>query len=159
MNRLAGFWLIRDEVHMGIFSKLFGPKPPAVLPVHVDDGNFAAEVRRSPIPVLLDVWSPLCGPCKQLEPVVMRLAGHYLGRIKVAEINASASPKTMQKLFITATPTVVYFKKGNEVERVEGFRGELYHREFIDNELLDPPANVSAGAARASSRSSSSARV
>jgi thioredoxin-like negative regulator of GroEL len=141
MNRLAGFWLIPDEVHMGIFAKLFGPKPPVVLPVLVDD------------------WSPLCGPCKQLEPVIMRLAGHYQGRIKVAEINASASPKTMQKLFITATPTVVYFKKGNEVERVEGFRGELYHREFIDNELLDPPANVSAGAARASSRSSSSARV
>jgi thioredoxin-like negative regulator of GroEL len=76
----------------------------------------------------------------------MRLAGRYQGRIKVAEINASASPRTMQKLFITGTPTVVYFKKGNEVERVEGFRGEIYHREFIDNELLDPTESAASSA-------------
>jgi thioredoxin 1 len=123
---------------MGIFSKLFGPKEPKVLPVHVDDDNFKTEVRQSRVPVLLDVWSPLCGPCRQLEPIVIRLATRYKGRVKVAEINAAAAPRTMRKLFVSATPTVIYFKKGQELERVEGFRGELYHQDFIENELLQP---------------------
>jgi thioredoxin-like negative regulator of GroEL len=123
---------------MGILSKLLRPKAPTVLPVHVDDSNFNAEVRQSILPVLLDVWSPLCAPCRQMEPVIIRLATRYKGRVKVAEINASASPRTMQKLFVSATPTVIYFKKGQELDRVEGFRGEPYHEDIIDNELLQP---------------------
>lgn len=121
---------------MGFLSKLFGPAEPEVWPVHVDDGNFKAEVTRSPIPVLLDVWGPGCAPCKQLEPVVLRLAKRYQGRVKVAEMNAAESPKTMARLAVMGTPTVLYFKNGHAVERVVGFRGELYHQEFIDQELL-----------------------
>ena len=121
---------------MGILAKLFGPPEEKVQPVHVDDANFAAEVRRSSLPVLLDVWGPSCAPCKQLEPIIFRLAKQYQGRVKVAEINAAAAPRTMQKLFVRGTPTVIYFKNGQEVERVVGLRGEHYHREFIDSELL-----------------------
>ncbi len=129
---------------MGFFSKLFGPKQPEVWPVHVDDTNFKDEVSRSPIPVLLDVWGPNCAPCKQMEPIVIKLATKYQGRVKVAEINAAAAPKTMSRLSVMGTPTIVYFKGGHEVERVVGFRGELYHSQFIEEELLDPPAEPAA---------------
>ena len=121
---------------MGLLSKLFGDKQPEVWPVHVDDDNFAAEVRRSELPVLLDIWGPGCAPCKQLEPIIVRLAQRYQGRVKVAEMNAAASPRTMTKLGVKGTPTVLYFKKGAVVERVVGFRGELYHQEIIDEDLL-----------------------
>jgi thioredoxin 1 len=121
---------------MGFFAKLFGPAEPKVWPVHVDDNNFAAEVRRSSLPVLLDVWGPMCAPCKQMEPIIFRLAKQYQGRVKVAEINAAAAPLTMQRLFVRGTPTVIYFKNGQEVERIVGLRGEHYHQSFIDNELL-----------------------
>jgi thioredoxin-like negative regulator of GroEL len=123
---------------MSFLSKLFGPKEPEVWPVHVDDENFKAEVTRSPLPVLLDVWGPGCAPCKQLESIIIRLAKRYQGRVKVAELNAAASPKTMERLGVMGTPTVLYFKRGHVVERVVGFRGELYHQEFIDQELLEP---------------------
>ncbi len=121
---------------MGFFQKLFGSSKPKAWPVHVDDENFGAEVARSPLPVLLDVWGPGCAPCKQLEPIVVQLATRYQGRVKVAEINAATAPRTMRKLGVRGTPTVVYFKGGREVERVVGFRGELYHADFIDHELL-----------------------
>lgn len=121
---------------MGFFAKLFGPAEPKVWPVHVDDENFAAEVRRSSLPVLLDVWGPTCAPCKQMEPIIFRLAKQYQGRVKVAEINAAAAPRTMKKLFVTGTPTIIYFDRGQEVERVVGLRGEHYHQQLIDNELL-----------------------
>lgn len=125
---------------MSFLSQIFGPKEPAVWPVHVDDENFHEEVLRSAEPVLLDVWGPGCAPCKQLEPIIVRLATRYRGRLKVAEINAAAAPKTMKKLRVMGTPTVIYFQAGHVRERVVGFRGELYHQDFIDNELLAPVA-------------------
>jgi thioredoxin 1 len=121
---------------MGFFAKLFGPAEPKVWPVHVDDDNFVAEVRRSSLPVLLDVWGPMCAPCKQMEPIIFRLAKQYQGRVKVAEINAAAAPRTMKKLFVRGTPTVIYFRNGQEIERIVGLRGEHYHQAFIDGELL-----------------------
>jgi thioredoxin 1 len=121
---------------MGFLAKLFGPAEPKVWPVHIDDNNFKDEVRRSSLPVLLDVWGPMCAPCKQMEPIIFRLAKRYQGRVKVAEINAAAAPRTMQKLLVRGTPTIIYFKKGQEVERIVGLRGEHYHQAFIDDELL-----------------------
>lgn len=131
---------------MGFLSKLFGAKEPDVWPVHVDDENFESEVLRSAEPVMLDVWGPGCAPCKQLEPIVIRFAKEYRGRVKVAEVNAAAAPRTMQRLEVQGTPTVVYFRGGLEVERVVGFRGALYHAELIEHELLGegaPPATSS----------------
>ncbi len=122
---------------MGLLTKIFGPAETKVWPVHIDDQNFVTEVRRSSLPALLDVWSPGCAPCKQMESIVFRLAKRYQGRVKVAEINAAAAPNTMSQLFVHGTPTIIYFNKGQEVERVVGLRGELYHQEFIDQELLD----------------------
>ncbi len=130
---------------MGFLAKLFGPAEPKVWPVHIDDDNFAAEVRRSSLPVLLDIWGPSCAPCKQMEPIIFRLAKQYQGRVKVGEINAETAPRTMKKLFVTSTPTIIYFDKGQEVGRVVGLRGEHYHQELIDNELLTTGPVVAGG--------------
>ncbi len=121
---------------MSFLSKLFGPREPEVWPVHVDDENFKAEITRSTEPVMLDIWGPGCAPCKQLEPIVVRMARKYRGRVKVAELNAAEAPRTIRKLGVQGTPTVVYFKGGREIERAVGFRGELYHQEVIEKALL-----------------------
>ncbi len=121
---------------MSFLSKLFGPREPEVWPVHVDDETFKAEITRSTEPVMLDIWGPGCAPCKQLEPIVIRMARKYRGRVKVAELNAAEAPRTVRKLGVQGTPTIVYFKGGREVERAVGFRGELYHQEVIEKALL-----------------------
>ena len=121
---------------MGLLSRLFGPGAPKAMPVHVDDANFVAEVRRSELPVVLDVWSPGCGPCKNMEPIVMALAGRYQGRVKVAELNAAASQATAARLGVSGTPTVLFFKGQHEVDRVVGFVGERYLADVVDHELL-----------------------
>jgi thioredoxin 1 len=130
---------------MGFLSKLFGPREPKLMPVSIDDSNFEREVLRSELPVMLDVWGPGCAPCKQLEPIVIRFANEYRGRLKVAEVNAEAAPKTLQRLGVRGTPTVLYFRGRREVERVVGFRGEPYHREIIETELLDPGQAAATG--------------
>ncbi len=121
---------------MGILAKLFGPRAPRVQPTHLDNASFAAEVLRSELPVLVDVWSPGCGPCRMLEPIVMDLASEYAGRVKVAELNAAEAGRTAARYGVMGTPTVLFFRKGREVERVVGFVGSRYLREVIDTELL-----------------------
>jgi len=116
---------------MGLLSKIFGSSPSKT-PVHIDDSNFEDEVLRSGIPVIIDIWGPSCRPCKQLEPIIQSLAGTYDGRVKVCEMGTHFAPRATASLRVTGTPTVVYFKKGKEKERVVGVRGSLYHEEAIE---------------------------
>jgi thioredoxin-like negative regulator of GroEL len=120
---------------MGWLRDLFKGKD-RVQPLSVSDENFRDEVLGSDLPVLLDVWTPTCTHCQKLVPVVMDIARDYEGRLKVAEVNGAEAPRTMAALQVRGTPTVVYFHSGREVERVVGFRGSVYHRDLIDNELL-----------------------
>lgn len=105
-------------------------------PVALDDKNFSEEVIKSKIPVLVDIWSNGCQPCTALVPTIKRLACKYEGKIKVAQLNVGAAPKTVGKLGVRGTPTVLFFDKGQVVERVVGMRGQHYYEDIIDNDLL-----------------------
>lgn len=115
---------------MGILTKILGITKKKQ-PLHVSDETFEREVLASPMPVLLDVWGASCGPCKQLEPIIMDLAAHYDGRVKVCELSAAANPRTTAALRIQATPTVLYFRGGVELERIHGFRSSLFHKQTV----------------------------
>lgn len=121
---------------MGWFKKFLGLEAEQHDVVHITDDNFKKEVLQSELPVLVDVWSQGCGPCKLLEPVVMQLSRDFKGRVKVVEFDVATAPNTASRLRVTGTPTVVYFSKGREVERVVGYRAGHYHRELIEHELL-----------------------
>jgi thioredoxin 1 len=137
---------------MGLFSRLFGPRAPRVQPVHVDNANFIAEVLRSELPVVVDFWGPGCGPCQMLEPIIMDLASAYQGRVKVAELNAAEASRTAARFGVMGTPTVLFFRRGREVERVVGFVGERYLREIIETEILEAPADARSGQPDGSTR-------
>ena len=125
---------------MGILTTHFGRSTPKVQPVHVDDENFIQEVARSELPVVLDVWSPGCGPWQMMEPIIMDLAAAYQGKIRVAEMNAAEATEYTARLGVMGTPTVVFLRKGREVHRVTGFVGSRYLREVVEAELLGAPA-------------------
>jgi thioredoxin-like negative regulator of GroEL len=116
---------------MSLLGRIFGATPKK-LPFNVTDATFEREVLASPLPVLLDVWGPSCGPCKQLEPVIIDLASRYDGKVKVCELSSVAAPYTTVRLGIQATPTVLYFQRGNELERIHGFRSSLFHAQTIE---------------------------
>lgn len=133
---------------MGWFSKLLGLEAEAHDVVSLTDENFRKEVLESPTPVLVDVWSQGCGPCKLLEPIVMQLSRDFRGRLKVGELDVARAPKMAAKFHVSGTPTVLYFLKGREFERVVGFRAAHYHRELIEKELLPPLPGASASPSR-----------
>lgn len=89
-------------------------------PLTVTDATFAAEVEHSPLPVLLDLWAPWCGPCLMLAPVLEQLAAELAGRVRVAKLNIDENPLTAGRFNVRSIPTLLVFKGGQEVDRIVG---------------------------------------
>jgi thioredoxin 2 len=89
-------------------------------PLAVTDTTFAQEVERSPLPVLVDMWAPWCGPCRSVTPVVEDLARDFAGRLRVAKLNVDDNPITANRFRIQSIPALLVFKNGQEVDRIIG---------------------------------------
>lgn len=82
--------------------------------------NFAEEVDRSPVPVLVDFWAPWCNPCRRFAPIIAEVAEEYEGKIKVCKCNVDECAGVREKFGIMSIPTVIVFEGGKEVNRVIG---------------------------------------
>ena len=96
------------------------PLPMDGKPVTVTDATFAAEVERSPVPVLLDLWAPWCGPCRMVAPTLEELAKEMAGRVRVAKLNVDENPSTAERFQVRSIPTLLVLKGGKEMERIVG---------------------------------------
>ena len=94
--------------------------PIDLKPVTVTDATFAAEVERSPVPVLLDMWAPWCGPCRMVAPVLDALATTWAGRVRIAKLDVDENPETAARFRVRSIPTLLLLKGGEEVDRIVG---------------------------------------
>jgi thioredoxin 2 len=112
-----------DKVHQGlapVCGRCKTPLPVGAKPVTVTDETFAAEVERSPLPVLLDLWAPWCGPCRMIAPVIDELVGQMAGRVRFAKLNIDENPATAARFHVSSIPTLLVLKAGQEVDRLVG---------------------------------------
>ena len=121
---------------MGLLDKLFKPAPQ-VLPERVRTmKQFEDKVLESDVPVIVDVWSATCAPCKKLEPVLIDVATRHAGKVRVVEIGTSdAEPKLLAALEVQATPTLIMYKAGEELGRVSGLRPSTWFDQMIAAEM------------------------
>jgi thioredoxin len=94
--------------------------PLHLKPVAVSDATFSAEIERSPLPVVVDMWAPWCGPCRTIAPTIDALATEMVGRVKFAKINIDQNPATAARYSVSSIPTLLVLKNGQLLDRIVG---------------------------------------
>jgi thioredoxin 2 len=98
------------------------PLISAVRPMEATDAGFAADVEGSPLPVLLDLWAPWCGPCHMLAPTIDQLAAEFAGRVRVMKLNVDDNPATAARFNARSIPMLLVLDRGREIDRMVGVR-------------------------------------
>ena len=111
-----------------------GTPPAGTAVIDVTDETFATEVveRSMRVPVILDLWATWCGPCKQLSPVLEKLAGEADGRWVLAKVDIDANPQIGQALRVQSIPTVLAIFQGQAVTGFQGAIPEAQVRQWLD---------------------------
>jgi putative thioredoxin len=106
--------------------------------VDVTEQTFQAEVidKSLQVPVIVDLWATWCEPCKQLSPVLERLAEAAGGAWTLAKVDIDANPRIRQAFGVQSVPTVVAVVGGQPVDGFSGALPEPDVRKWI-SALLD----------------------
>ncbi|MFS4107861.1 tetratricopeptide repeat protein [Streptomyces sp. PD-S100-1] len=111
-----------------------GAVSPADLVIDVDEAGFERDVlqRSAEVPVVIDFWAEWCQPCKQLSPVLERLAVEYNGRFLLAKIDVDANQLLMQQFGVQGIPAVFAVVAGQALPLFQGAAGEAQIRQTLD---------------------------
>jgi putative thioredoxin len=115
--------------------------------IEVTEANFQATVleRSMATPIILDFWADWCEPCKQLSPVLEKLAVEGDGSWVLGKVDVDANPRLAQALRVQGIPMVVAVVGGQLVEGFTGVLPEAQVRQYVEAVLkaggisVDPP--------------------
>lgn len=105
------------------------------MPTRISKDNFEKEVLQADKTVLADFYSDSCVPCKRLSPVLFALEQEYAEKLKIVKININFDSELAEKYEVQATPTLVFFKNGEEVSRLRGAVKQAEIKEVIEKSV------------------------
>ncbi len=98
----------------------------------VNSGNFEQEVIKSALPVVVDVYAPWCGPCRQMAPLFEELSKELEGTVKLVSLNIDEERELAIQYNVSSIPTFIFFKNGKVVGKETGFMNKDALKDKID---------------------------
>ena len=92
----------------------------AAMAKRVGTAEFEAEVLKEKLPVIVEFYSDSCIPCKQLSPILGGIEDDYEDQVKVVKVNVNFDADLAGEYQVMASPTILFFKDGREVDRIRG---------------------------------------
>ncbi|MFI1995565.1 thioredoxin [Actinoplanes sp. NPDC020271] len=102
------------------------------------DDTFADVVEKSPLPVLVDMWAPWCGPCRTVGPALEQVARELAGRVKLVKVNVDHAPRLSRRFSIQAVPTLMMVDGGKVKARQSGAAPAAVLRRWVEQSLPQP---------------------
>lgn len=107
--------------------------------IDVTTTSFEADViaRSMTVPVVVDLWATWCEPCKQLSPILEKLALEYDGRWLLAKVDVDAEQQIAAAFQVQSTPAVFVVIGGQVAPMFQGALPESQVRQVLDALLLE----------------------
>ncbi len=90
--------------------------------VQKEFNSFEEMIAGSDLPLLVDFYAPWCGPCQMMAKILEQVNSQLKEKVQVVKINTDNYPDLATRYQIHALPTLVLFKNGQPVERIEGVK-------------------------------------
>jgi thioredoxin 1 len=104
--------------------------------VALTDDTFDGLVTGSGEPYLVEFWSEWCAPCVALQPVLEEVAAEYEGKVRFAKVDIVGQPETTARFDVQTTPTMLIFRNGEVVRRIQGARPKRHLHVELDEFAL-----------------------
>jgi thioredoxin 2 len=92
----------------------------AAIPVELTDSTFVRFISNATKPVMVDFFSPTCGPCRMLSPVIDNMARQFAGRVIIAKMDTTKNANITAQFRIRGVPTLIFFKNGEKMDQLAG---------------------------------------
>lgn len=118
---------VRELTTADLTSRQAVAAPAEVLTPHSEAREnidaFDKMLQDSELPILVDFAAPWCGPCQMMTHVINKLSKRLSGAVSCVNIDTEQNPALASKYKIRALPTLMLFKDGKPVDKVEGYIG------------------------------------
>jgi thioredoxin 1 len=88
----------------------------------VNEENFAVQVLKSSLPVVVDFGAEWCGPCKRLDPILEKLNQDWDGKVRMVRLDVDMNAGVAAQYQVMSLPTLILFKGGKEQDRLFGLQ-------------------------------------
>jgi thioredoxin 2 len=111
-------------------ARLFAGRPFKLTAV-----SFDRHLREDGVPLLVDFWATWCGPCRTMAPILDAAAGEFEPDLRIGKVDTDAESEAAARYGIRSIPTLILFRKGEEVARVAGAMPPAQLRAWLEQNL------------------------